>query len=239
MNAGPNANASSFPQHSRLLLDALKQRIVIIDGAMGTMVQRHKLQEADYRGKRFKDHPIDLKNNNEALNIVRPEIIEDIHYAYLEAGADIIETNTFNANSISMADYKMEHLVRDFNEAAVVVAKRAVQKMMDKDPSRPRFIAGAIGPTTRSASVVVDVNRPAHRGITFDPLVAAYYEQAKALMDAGVDVLLCETTFDTLNLKAALFAIQKLFEDEKRALPLMASLTITDLAGGNLTGQNL
>jgi len=206
---------------------------------MGTMVQRHKLQEQDYRGEKFKNHPIDLKNNNEALNFVRPEIIEDIHFAYLEAGAHIIETNTFNANSIAMSDFKMESLVCDINVEAVKIARRAIDRMMQKDSSMPRFIAGAIGPTTRSASVVVDVNRPEYRATSFDQLVESYYEQSKALMDAGADVLLCETTFDTLNLKAALFAIQKLFEKEKRALPLMASLTITDKAGGNLTGQNV
>jgi len=232
-------DTSTYPEHSRKLLELLKQRIVIIDGAMGTMVQRHKLQEKDYRGERFANHPVDLKNNNEALNFVRPEIIENIHRAYFDAGADIIETNTFNANSISMADYKMEHFVREFNEAAVKVARNAVNYAMKKDPTRPRFIAGALGPTTRSASVVIKVDEPAFRGVNFDQLVISYYEQAQALMDAGCDLLLCETTFDTLNLKAALFAIQKLFEDTKRALPVMASLTITDLKGGNLTGQNL
>ncbi|HYG77923.1 MAG TPA: methionine synthase [Planctomycetota bacterium] len=232
-------DAHRFPEHSQKLVDLLKQRIVIIDGAMGTMVQRYKLQEKDYRGERFASHPIDLKNNNEALNFVRPDVIEEIHRQYFDAGADIIETNTFNATSIAMADFKMEHLVRELNFAAVNIAKKAVNWAQQKDPSRPRFIAGAIGPTTRSASVVVKVDEPAYRGVTFDELVTAYYEQAQALMEAGADLLLCETTFDTLNLKAALFAIQKLFDDTQRALPVMASLTITDMKGGNLTGQNL
>jgi 5-methyltetrahydrofolate--homocysteine methyltransferase len=232
-------NNPSFPAHSRKFVELLRQRIVIIDGAMGTMVQQHKLQEADYRGARFASHPVDLKNNNEALNLVRPDIIEDIHTRYLEAGADLIETNTFNANAVSLADYQMEGLARELNTAGVEIARRAVENARRKDPSRQCFIAGTLGPTTRSASVVVDVNRPAFRNVTFDQLVEAYYEQADALMHAGADVLLCETTFDTLNLKAALFAIEKLFEDKGRRLPLMASLTITDMAGGNLTGQNL
>jgi 5-methyltetrahydrofolate--homocysteine methyltransferase len=219
--------------------DLLKERILILDGAMGTMIQRWKLDEAGYRGERFKDHPIDLKNNNEALNIVRPDIIEEIHTQYLDAGADIIETNTFNAQWISLSDYEMEHLTREINLEAARIARRAVDKAVAKDPSRPRFVAGALGPTTRSASVVVDVNRPAYRNISFDQLVDAYYGQAVALLEGGVDLLLCETTFDTLNLKAALFAIQKLYAEGGRVVPVMASLTITDLAGGNLSGQNL
>jgi 5-methyltetrahydrofolate--homocysteine methyltransferase len=219
--------------------ELLKQRILIIDGAMGTMIQRHRLQEADYRGERFRTFHKDLKNNNEALLFTRPDIIEEIHVQYLEAGADIIETNTFNATSISMADFDMTELVRDMNLEAAKIARRAVEKVQAKDPSRPRFVAGAIGPCTRSASVVVDVNNPAYRAVTFDELAASYGEQAKALLDGGVDLLLCETTFDTLNLKAALFAIQTLFEQGERRVPVMASLTITDLAGGNLSGQNV
>jgi 5-methyltetrahydrofolate--homocysteine methyltransferase len=217
----------------------LRERILIIDGAMGTMIQRWKLQEADYRGERFANHPTDLKNNNEALNFVRPDIIREIHRQYLEAGADIIETNTFNANAIAMADFGMEDLVREMNQEAVALARQAVEEVRAADPGRECFVAGAIGPTTRSASVVVDVNRPAYRNVTWDDLVAAYAEQAQALLDAGVDLLLCETTFDTLNLKAALFAIQQLFDAGARKVPVMASLTITDLAGGNLSGQNV
>jgi len=217
----------------------LQQRILIIDGAMGTMIQRYKLEEPDYRGERFRDHSILLKNNNDLLSLVRPDIIEEIHRGYLDAGADIIETNTFNANSVSMADFGMESLVRELNIASATVARRAVDAALAKDPSRPRFVAGAIGPMTRSASVVVDVDRPAYRGVTFAQLVDSYAEQARALLEGGVDLLLCETTFDTLNLKAALFALQTLFEEGERVVPVMASLTITDLAGGNLSGQNL
>ena len=219
--------------------ELLKERILILDGAMGTMVQQYKFIEADYRGERFKDHTKDLKNNNEVLMLLRPDVIEAIHAAYLEAGADIIETNTFNANAISQDDYDLVPLVREMNLTAAKVARQAVEKAMMRDPSRPRFVAGALGPMNRSASVVVDVNRPAYRSVTYDELVAAYYEQAQALLDGGVDLLLCETTFDTLNLKAALFAIQKLFDEGARTVPLMASLTITDNAGGNLSGQNV
>ena len=219
--------------------EELKKRILIIDGAMGTMIQRHRFQESDYRGERFKDHPVDLKNNNEALMLVRPDVIQSIHEAYLDAGADIIETNTFNANAVSMIDFDMVDLVREMNVTAAQIARRAVDACLARDPSKPRFVAGALGPFSRSASVVVDPDRPAYRNITWDDLVPAYYEAAKALVDGGVDLLLCETTFDTLNLKAALFAIQQLFDDTGQTLPIMASLTITDLAGGNLSGQNL
>ena len=217
----------------------LKQRILVIDGAMGTMIQRYNPQEADFRGERFANHPTDLKNNNEALMLVRPDIIEEIHRAYLEAGADIVETNTFNANSISAADFGMAHLVREFNITAAQIARKACEDVYAKTPDKPRFVAGALGPCTRSATVMVDPDRPAYRNVTFDELVAAYREQAEALLDGGVDLLLCETTFDTLNLKAALFAIQELFDEGAREVPIMASLTITDLAGGNLSGQNL
>ena len=217
--------------------DILKQRILILDGAMGTMIQRHKFEESDYRGERFQKHPFDLKNNNEALMLVRPDVIEDIHRAYLAAGADILETNTFNACSISMADFGMEDLVVEMNIVAAQIARRAADAF--STPEKPRFVAGALGPQTRSATVMVDSNHPEKRNVNFDQLRDAYYEQAKALLDGGVDLLLCETTFDTLNLKAALFAIQQLFDDGGRIVPIMASLTITDLAGGNLSGQNV
>ena len=219
--------------------ELLQKRILILDGAMGTMVQRHKFVEADYRGTRFADHSIDLKNNNEALMLVRPDVIEAVHLEYLEAGADIIETNTFNANAVSMGDFDMVPLAREMNLVAAEIARSAVNKIMAKDPSRPRFVAGALGPQTRSATTIINADRPAERNITFDELAAGYYEQAQALLDGGVDLLLCETTFDTLNLKAALFAIETLFDSGARKVPLMASLTITDLAGGNLSGQNL
>ena len=219
--------------------ELLQKRILILDGAMGTMVQRHKFVEADYRGTRFADHPIDLKNNNEALMLVRPDVIEGVHLEYLEAGADIIETNTFNAHAVSMGDFDMVPLAREMNLVAAEIARNAVNKIMAKDSSRPRFVAGALGPQTRSATTIINADRPAERNVTFDELATGYYEQAQALLDGGVDLLLCETTFDTLNLKAALFAIQQLFDEGARKVPLMASLTITDLAGGNLSGQNL
>ena len=215
----------------------LKERILILDGAMGTMIQRHRFEETDYRGERFRDFPADLKNNNEALMLVRPDVIQDIHREYLAAGADIIETNTFNATSVSMADFGMEDLVVEMNAVAARLAREAADEF--STPDKPRFVAGALGPQTRSATVMVDAEHPERRNVTFDELRDAYYEQAKALLDGGVDLLLCETTFDTLNLKAALFAIQTLFEDEGRSVPVMASLTITDLAGGNLSGQDV
>jgi 5-methyltetrahydrofolate--homocysteine methyltransferase len=217
----------------------LRKRILILDGAMGTMIQRHGFQEADYRGRRFKDHKTPLQNNNEALTLVLPDVIEEIHDAYLAAGADIVETNTFNANRISMADFGMEDLVYELNVEAARIAKRAAARATAREPWKPRFVAGALGPSTRSASVVVDVNEPAYRNITFDALQAAYAEQARGLLDGGADLLLFETTFDALNLKAALFAILTLFEQGARVVPIMASLTITDLAGGNLSGQNV
>lgn len=217
----------------------LRERILILDGAMGTMIQRHQFVESDYRSDRFMDHSCDLKNNNEALMLVRPDIIEAIHDEYLLAGADIIETNTFNANAVSMADYGMTDLVSEMNGVAVQIARRSVAKAMQREPGRPRYVAGALGPMTRSASVVVDVNRPDYRNVQWDALEAAYYEQARALVEGGVDLLLCETTFDTINLKAALFAIQRLFDDLGTRLPIMASLTFTDQAGGNLSGQAL
>jgi 5-methyltetrahydrofolate--homocysteine methyltransferase len=217
----------------------LEQRILLLDGSMGVLLQGMGLEEADYRGERFKDHPIDLKNSTEALMLVRPDLIEGVHTAYLDAGADIVETNTFNANAVSMVEFGLAHLVREMNILAVQLAKSACEKAMAQDPSRPRWVAGALGPQTRSATVIVDPNHPAERNVTFDELRDGYYEQAKALIDGGADLLLCETTFDTLNLKAALFAIQQLFEEGTRQIPLIASLTLTDLAGGNLSGQNL
>ena len=217
---------------------ALQERILILDGAMGTMIQRHKFEEPDYRGVRFLEHGVELKNNNEALMLVRPDVIREIHDAYLAAGTDIIETNTFNANSISMQDFEMVHLVEEMNITAAAIARESVEAAMKRDPSRPRWVAGAIGPCTRSASVVADADNPGYRPVTWDVLYTSYYEQASALLKGGVDLLLCETTFDTLNLKAALFAIQQLFVDTGKSVPIMASLFI-DQAGGNLTGQNL
>ncbi|MBC8143822.1 MAG: homocysteine S-methyltransferase family protein, partial [Armatimonadetes bacterium] len=222
------------------ITDAITSRILVIDGAMGTMLQRHKLTESDYRGERFAAHPLDLKNNNEALNFTRPDLIAGVHKSYLDAGADIIETNTFNANAVAMADYDLVPLVREMNLLAVQIARGAVDAANAADPTKTRYVAGALGPCTRSASVVVNADKPEYRNVTFDELYAAYREQAQALLDGGVDLLLCETTFDTLNLKAALLAIQELFDEQPaRRVPLSVSLTITDNAGGNLSGQNL
>ncbi|MCU1227774.1 MAG: methionine synthase, partial [Acidobacteria bacterium] len=219
------------------LLEALRKRILIIDGAMGTMIQRYKLEDADYRGERFADHPRDLKGNNDLLCLTRPEIIEEIHRQYLDAGADLIETNTFNAQAISMADYGLESLSYEINVAAAQLARRAVDAY--STPERPRFVAGAMGPTNRTASLSPDVNNPAFRGVTFDELVNAYSEQVRGLIDGGADVLLPETTFDTLNLKAALFAIEKTFDERGVRLPVMISVTITDASGRTLSGQTV
>lgn len=214
----------------------LDQRIAIMDGAMGTMIQTYHLTEADFRGERFARHSCDLKGNNDLLAITQPSIIEAIHESYLDAGADIIETNTFSSNAISMADYQLESVVYDLNLAGSQVARRAVEKVMAKD-SRPRFVAGSMGPTNRTASMSPDVNNPAFRAVTFDELVEAYYEQVRGLVDGGVDLLLVETIFDTLNAKAALFAIDQYCEDHQLSIPIMASVTITDRSGRTLSGQ--
>ncbi|MCH7566239.1 MAG: methionine synthase [Nitrospirae bacterium] len=221
------------------LEDLLRRRIVILDGAMGTMIQTYKLDEAGYRGDQFAGHPQDVKGNNDLLCLTRPEIVEAIHRQYLEAGADIIETNTFNSTAISMADYKLEDLVYELNVAGASLARKAADAAMAKDPSRPRFVAGAIGPTNRTASMSPDVNNPAFRAVTYDQLVTAYSEQVRGLMDGGVDVLLTETVFDTLNLKAALFAIDQYFEEHGRRVPIMVSVTITDQSGRTLSGQTI
>src|SRR5881296_3349055 len=217
----------------------LQTRIAILDGAMGTMIQAHRLDESGFRGRQFATHPSDLKGCNDLLCITRPELVEVIHRQYLEAGADIIETNTFNSTSISMADYRLEHVVYDLNVAGARVARRAVEKAMAAEPRRPRFVAGAIGPTNRTASMSPQVNNPAFRAVTYDELVVAYTEQVRGLMDGGVDLLLCETVFDTLNLKAALFAIDQYFEAKGRRVPVMVSVTITDRSGRTLSGQTV
>ena len=222
-----------------LLKQTLHERIVVIDGAMGTMIQGFKLGEADYRGQQFANYSCDLKGNNDLLCITQPDIIEKIHRQFLEAGADIIETNTFNANAISMADYGLESLAYDLNLAAAKVARRAAEAVTAKNPARPRFVAGAIGPANKTASLSPNVNDPAFRAVTFDQLVEAYFEQVRGLMDGGVDLLLAETTFDTLNLKAALFAVARYFEEHGRRVPVMASVTIVDKSGRTLSGQTL
>jgi len=217
--------------------DILKERIMVLDGAMGTMIQRHTLEEADFRGERFKNHPHPLKGNNDLLSITRPDIILDIHRLYLEAGADIIETNTFSSTTIAQADYHLESLAYELNFESAKIARQAADEYTRKDPSKPRFVAGAIGPTNRTASLSPDVNDPGFRAITFDELVTAYKEQAKGLIDGGVDALLVETIFDTLNAKAAVFAIQDLYEELGKEYPIMVSGTITDASGRTLSGQ--
>ncbi len=220
--------------------ELLKERILIIDGAMGTMIQNHNLEEADYRGQRFANYATDLRGNNDLLSLTQPQIIEEIHCQYLEAGADIIETNTFNANKVSMADYGMENLVYELNIASAQLARRAVESLGESSTrNRPRFVAGAIGPTSRTLSMSRDVNDPGKREITFDELVAVYSEQVRALLEGGVDLLLPETSFDTLNLKACLFAIDKAFAEGARRVPVMASITIAEASGRTLSGQNI
>ncbi len=215
----------------------LTKRILVLDGAMGTMIQRHKLEEEDYRGAEFADWPCLVKGNNDLLSLTQPDIIADIHRAYLEAGADILETNTFNSTSISQADYQMEELVYRLNFESARIAREVAEEFTTKNPSQPRFVAGSIGPTNRTASLSPDVNRPAFRNVDFDTLVDAYAEQCKALMDGGCHLLLVETVFDTLNAKAALFAISGVFEERGEEIPVMISGTITDASGRTLSGQ--
>jgi len=215
----------------------LRERILVIDGAMGTMIQRHPLGEADFRGERFKNHERPLKGNNDLLSITRPDIIRDIHRLYLEAGADIIETNTFSGTSIAQADYGLESLAYELNFESARIARLETEASNQLDPSRPRFVAGALGPTNKTASLSPDVNSPGYRAVTFDDLRLAYREQARGLIDGGADLLLVETIFDTLNAKAALFAIQELMEERGVNLPIMVSGTITDASGRTLSGQ--
>jgi 5-methyltetrahydrofolate--homocysteine methyltransferase len=215
----------------------LKQRIAILDGAMGTMIQRFKLTEADYRGDRFRDHPKDLKNNGDLLVLTRPDVIRDIHEGYLACGADIIETNTFGANSIAQDDYALGHLAREMNVAAAKLARAAADKA--STPEHPRFVAGALGPTPRTASISPDVNDPGARNVDFEQLRAAYYEQVEGLVEGGADLLLVETIFDTLNAKAALFAIDEYFAATGERLPVIISGTVTDASGRILSGQTV
>ncbi|WP_165917261.1 homocysteine S-methyltransferase family protein [Flaviaesturariibacter aridisoli] len=223
--------------------DALRERILIIDGAMGTMIQRHGLGEADYRGERFKDWPSDLKGNNDLLCLTQPGIVKGIHREYLEAGADIIETNTFNAQRVSLADYGMESLAYELNVAAARLAKEAVTEYAAAHPDAVNahaYVAGAIGPMNKTLSLSPDVNNPGYRALSFDEAAAAYYEQVKGLVDGGADLLLVETIFDTLNAKAAIFAIRQYFRESGREpLPIMISGTITDASGRTLSGQTL
>jgi 5-methyltetrahydrofolate--homocysteine methyltransferase len=217
--------------------EILKEQILVLDGAMGTMIQRHKLEEKDFRGDRFKDHKYPLKGNNDLLSITQPEIIKDIHKQYLLAGADIIETNTFSATSIAQTDYHLEGYAYELNYQSAKIAKEVAKEITKQTPNKPRFVAGAMGPTNRTASLSPDVNNPGYRAITFDDLRIAYKEQVKGLLDGGADLLLIETIFDTLNAKAALFAIQEYFEESGKQVPVMVSGTITDASGRTLSGQ--
>ncbi len=217
----------------------LQDRILVLDGAMGTMIQRYEFGEEEYRGERFKDYPQSLKGNNDLLSLTQPQVIKEIHAKFLEAGADIIETNTFSGTSIAMADYAMESLVYELNYESARIAKEVADEFTQKNPQKPRFVAGSMGPTNRTASISPDVNNPGFRAVSFDELVDAYYEQTKALVEGGSDILLVETIFDTLNAKAALFAIDKYYVDSGKTLPIMVSGTITDAAGRTLSGQTI
>ena len=219
------------------LSDILQQRIAIIDGAMGTMIQRYKLTEADFRGARFADHPKDLKGNNDLLVLTRPDVIREIHGQYLAAGADLIETNTFGATSIAQEDYGLAHIAREMNVAAARIARQACDAC--STPDKPRFVAGALGPTPRTASISPDVNDPGARNTSFDELRAAYREQAEGLLEGGCDLFLVETIFDTLNAKAAIFALDELMEDSGERLPVIVSGTVTDASGRILSGQTV
>jgi 5-methyltetrahydrofolate--homocysteine methyltransferase len=221
------------------LYDSINKRILVLDGAMGTMIQAYSLEEEDFRGEKFKDYESSLKGNNDLLSITQPKIIEEIHRKYLQAGADILETNTFSSNSISMADYNMEDLVYELNFESAKIAKSLTKEFTQKNLSKPRFVAGSIGPTNKTASMSPDVSDPGFRAITFDKLVTSYTEQIQGLVDGGVDILLLETIFDTLNAKAALFAIDTFMEKNKLNLPLMVSGTITDQSGRTLSGQTV
>ncbi len=217
----------------------IQKRILVLDGAMGTMLQAYKFTEDDYRGDRFKDYPSSLKGNNDLLSLTQPEAIAEVHRKYFEAGADIVETNTFSGTSIAMADYNMENLVYELNYESAKIAKRVADEFTKANPSHPRFVAGSIGPTNKTASLSPDVNKPEYRAITFDELRIAYREQVEALIDGGVDVLLVETIFDTLNAKAALFAIEEVKEERQIDIPIMVSGTITDASGRTLSGQTV
>jgi 5-methyltetrahydrofolate--homocysteine methyltransferase len=240
------------PKRAEALLDALAHRILVIDGAMGTMVQSYRLDESDYRGERFahgfdREHEperdaivnpgIDLKGNNDLLTLTRPDVISAIHAAYLDAGADLVETNTFNATSVSQADYRLEHLVYELNRDGARLARAACDAAEAKTPDKPRFVIGVLGPTSRTASISPDVNDPGFRNTNFDELRATYREAAEGLIDGGADTIMVETIFDTLNAKAALFAIDELFDARGVRLPVMISGTITDLSGRTLSGQ--
>ncbi|TVP88092.1 MAG: methionine synthase, partial [Pseudomonadaceae bacterium] len=219
------------------LHEALRQRILILDGGMGTLIQSYKLEEEDYRGERFADWPSDLKGNNDLLILTRADAIAEMHMAYLDAGADIIETNTFNSTQVSQADYGMQELAYELNLEGARLARRVCDEKTAQTPSRPRFVAGVLGPTSRTCSISPDVNNPGYRNVTFDQLVDDYKLSTKGLIEGGSDLILIETIFDTLNAKAAIFAVQQVFEDTGIELPIMISGTITDASGRTLSGQ--
>jgi 5-methyltetrahydrofolate--homocysteine methyltransferase len=223
------------PKHN--IQDILKKRILVLDGAMGTMIQRYTLTEDDFRKGWFENHNKPLKGNNDLLSLTRPDIIKEIHAAYFEAGADIAETNTFSGTSIAQADYDLQHIVYDLNYHSAKIAREVADEFTAKNPDKPRFVAGSIGPTNRTASLSPDVNDPGFRAVSYDQLVDAYSDQVRALIDGGCDLLLVETVFDTLNAKAALFAIDQVQEEKGTALPIMVSGTITDASGRTLSGQ--
>jgi len=221
------------------ILQAIQNRILVLDGAMGTMLQRYDFSEEDFRGERFKNYPSSLKGNNDLLSLTQPQAIADVHKLYFEAGADIVETNTFSGTTIAMADYNMEDLVYELNYESAKIAKLVANEFTKKNPEKPRFVAGSIGPTNKTASMSPDVNKPEYRAITFEELRIAYKQQVEALIDGGVDVLLVETIFDTLNAKAALFAIEEVKEERQIEMPIMVSGTITDASGRTLSGQTV
>ncbi|WP_434036958.1 homocysteine S-methyltransferase family protein [Formosa sp. 4Alg 33] len=221
------------------IYQAIQQRILVLDGAMGTMLQRYNFSEEDFRGERFKDYPTSLKGNNDLLSLTQPQAIAAIHRKYFEAGADIVETNTFSGTTIAMADYDMEDLVYELNFESARIAKEVAEEMTKENPDKPRFVAGSIGPTNRTASLSPDVDRPEYRAVTFEELRKAYHQQTEALLDGGVDMLLVETIFDTLNAKAALFAIDQVQEERGIKIPIMVSGTITDASGRTLSGQTV
>ncbi|MCA0152602.1 homocysteine S-methyltransferase family protein [Winogradskyella vincentii] len=217
----------------------IQKRILVLDGAMGTMLQQYNFSEKDFRGERFKDYPTPLKGNNDLLSLTQPKAITEVHAKYFEAGADIVETNTFSGTTIAMADYDMEDLVYELNYESAKIAKEVADKFTNDNPEKPRFVAGSIGPTNKTASLSPDVNRPEYRAITFNELRIAYKQQVEALIDGGVDLLLVETIFDTLNAKAALFAIEEVKEERNINIPIMVSGTITDASGRTLSGQTV
>ena len=229
--------ASLRPNCTEELAEALRSRILVLDGAMGTAIQRDRPDEAGYRGERFADWPQDLQGNNDLLSLTQPQIIADIHREYLESGADIIETNTFSAQAISLADYGMQDLAYEINFVSAQLARAACDEMTARTPDKPRYVAGALGPTTRTASISPDVNDPGARNVSFEQLVDAYHEAARGLVDGGADILQIETIFDTLNAKAAIFAVETLFEEYGRRWPVVVSGTITDASGRTLSGQ--